>query len=593
MIRLKARWGLWALYIFGVGVITRLALAAGGRWNSDEAIPVLMANDGHRGWFDMYYWGQDRLGAWPWKFAAWTHAVTHVDWTPDRLRALHIAFALLGGLVFPARLRRAGWPAAVAWTLGCTLLPRAMDIYLSAAQPYGAQTVFILIAIAFLTVEIPSPLQWLGALTFCFLADWESPASAPLLLAASASLFAVRRRWRWRLWARNQFLPILVGGGLEGCLRGIYQGEAKRMFHRSFAGRYSLDGGHLAENISRMLGPFLDHPWVGAMALLALGGTLWVILRPQTEALEAASSEWLVALTGAACANFLVMATTRHVRLNLHNDRYLVPSYLFFFVAAVLAIMTGVLRIRPLAIRAFPACLVLLLVPVFVFTRLPGVDATAHARDVLVALQRQGAQLLIGGYWDVYPITGLDFARKLEARVEEGEYDRNPWSLGLLANSKNTWLIRNRPAPESKSAEASPVWIGFGSVLLAQPSSELRVGETRVIRLEPATDAVPFSGDLPSHLDACPNAHFRLAARVAPGEVWIRTNVEGGHLNLRGRARSGEATLIPAAAHFEGYVRFDVLEALESPELVAQEPSTPCDVFAAAWLPMTTAPASE
>ncbi|HZA49725.1 MAG TPA: hypothetical protein VE549_03230, partial [Myxococcaceae bacterium] len=143
-----SHWVVAALYAAAALAIAALLVKAGVPWNSDDAIPVLMSNDGRRGWFDLYYWGQDRFGGWPWKLASWLRWPFGFGWTPERLSLAKIAFTLLGGLIFPWRLGRAGWPAAVAWVLASTLLWRLPEFNRAVGQLYGIQGVLVVAALA-------------------------------------------------------------------------------------------------------------------------------------------------------------------------------------------------------------------------------------------------------------------------------------------------------------------------------------------------------------------------------------------------------------------------------------------------------------
>src|SRR5215211_300598 len=77
-------------------------------WNSDAAIPVLQANDPVFDVFRLYYYGQDRIGAWPWLLAQGLRALTGFAWTPDRMFAWQAACALLALPVLLSLHRTAG-----------------------------------------------------------------------------------------------------------------------------------------------------------------------------------------------------------------------------------------------------------------------------------------------------------------------------------------------------------------------------------------------------------------------------------------------------------------------------------------------------
>jgi len=86
MLLALAVWGvfLWrAINIFKPGVYSATF------FNSDCAIPVLMSNDnGPITLYNLYYFGIDRIGGWPYLFAQALRRSTGFHWSPQRLSAL-------------------------------------------------------------------------------------------------------------------------------------------------------------------------------------------------------------------------------------------------------------------------------------------------------------------------------------------------------------------------------------------------------------------------------------------------------------------------------------------------------------------------
>jgi hypothetical protein len=91
-----------AAWLLLVWVAVRLAgpdsLESGG-FNSDTAIPLLMAQHRDHTAFSLYYWGQDRFGAWPFLLGSAWSAITGFEWNPERLSLVTIAWASIGVLL--------------------------------------------------------------------------------------------------------------------------------------------------------------------------------------------------------------------------------------------------------------------------------------------------------------------------------------------------------------------------------------------------------------------------------------------------------------------------------------------------------------
>jgi len=83
------KWLLLGAVTAGVGAALAIGLdpsgAAAVPFNSDGAIPVLMAN--HRPWdlFHLYFYGMDRFGAWPFAAEALAGRALGFAWTPSSL----------------------------------------------------------------------------------------------------------------------------------------------------------------------------------------------------------------------------------------------------------------------------------------------------------------------------------------------------------------------------------------------------------------------------------------------------------------------------------------------------------------------------
>ena len=570
-----------SLFLLLALAISLLVALPGGRWNSDDAIPVLMSNDGTRGLFDLYYWGQDRLGGWAWMLAAQVHRVSGFDWTPERLKLLHVLFALLGGLVFPWRLGSAGWIAASAWVLAATLLWRLPELHLALGQPYGAQGVLVVLALACLLAPDATRRTLVAAAGLSFMANWESPASGPMLLGAVIAAVPFERGIALRRRLPQLVLPILAGAAAELALRGLYQASNRRAYGQPFRRSPGLDPGYFAENSLAVMSAVLQDGWVASTTVVALLATLTVLVRQPAQPATRDVARWMAALTGAAAANAATLVLFRHMRVSLYDDRYLMPSYLFFAVAAALALLLAVLRTRPGIAVAAPVSVLLLAWPIGSLLRTPPEDEARDERAALEVLRQGGAELLLGHYWDVYAVTGLDPSRSLEGLVIEGEWNRTPWVTPLLARRPNTWIISRPPDASIPASAISPVLIEYGHVVVVDVAAARVAGGAYLAPVRFADEARLLAREAAGF--PCQGGAVSLGARIAAGELWVRSDGAAPGLRLAGTAPDGGRSMAPSGV-YPRHARFDVPLALEAP--VLQLPAGgQCRVRAAAWLP--------
>src|SRR6218665_2949872 len=134
--------GVWLSILVRVWTHFDPASQFASSWNSDLAIPVLQSNDPVFDPFRFYYYGQDRLGAWPWLLAQGWRALTGFDWTPYRLFLWHstwvcaACFALL-------RLdqRKGGWVLAATFAALMLLSPGdQLQLMFPRGPPLGVPT---------------------------------------------------------------------------------------------------------------------------------------------------------------------------------------------------------------------------------------------------------------------------------------------------------------------------------------------------------------------------------------------------------------------------------------------------------------------
>ncbi len=100
-------------------------------FNSDGAIPILMANDDRPiTVFDAYYYGSDRWGAWPLLAARLIHQETKFRWSDKAVHTIRTAWLFLAIFVL-ALLDRGHWKEIVLIGLAAITMQSAIRLQLS------------------------------------------------------------------------------------------------------------------------------------------------------------------------------------------------------------------------------------------------------------------------------------------------------------------------------------------------------------------------------------------------------------------------------------------------------------------------------
>ncbi|HZH02566.1 MAG TPA: hypothetical protein VEY30_02200, partial [Myxococcaceae bacterium] len=329
-----------------------------GTWNSDAAIPVLQSNDPDFDAFRLYYFGQDRFGAWPWLASQAVRALTGFVWTPWRAFLLQAAWACLGAVALCGLHRRAGpvlGATYAALALGSPLLPQEL---FGLGQPYGWQltALFFGWGAGKRWLEAMDDLRpprtvalWGGAAVFwAVLACWTSPVSVPLLLlggwaeAARLGWLAPARQFRvrWAIWAS---VPAAVGYAVERELRHLFHRFSLKQFGHAYPTEVRLDVGHLKDNFVAVAAQLGAHPLAplagfGVGAALVSAGALAVVRRRGRVSLEVLpaveAAVTSVSLAAAGLANAAIATAVRHTRMNNYALRYFTPTLVLLTLAA-------------------------------------------------------------------------------------------------------------------------------------------------------------------------------------------------------------------------------------------------------------------
>lgn len=410
-----------------------------GGVNSDNAIPLLMANHDGTTPFDLFYWGQDRFGAWTFLVARELRWLTGIGWTQDGLFWWMVV--LTGSSLWP--LRWMAGRAGTALAAGVILASFHARIFEDTGQPYGWQlgpllwawwSILQLIG-ASATVRPTARAPLLATLGWSLLSIWLSPMSLLfLLLFASMEFASIRsRRRHWR-----DILP--VGSALGGALaiavliqlgHGWYA-RAHNLWYQVTV--MALDRGHLWENL-RKTGEAFQHAAdmrLCALAVLLALLALWRLRRLSGE--RATCARMALVLLAAAAANFVAVALVSWTRLNDYHPRYL----FFASFLAEFSLVASLLALLPRTVPGFKGAhrweALLLTVGIALVTphRGPPENLSDLQRACAELPARAPGAVLLGSYWGTYLFVDGTATHPLMPVTEEMDFTRTPASFPLL-----------------------------------------------------------------------------------------------------------------------------------------------------------------
>ena len=465
----------------------------GGLYNSDSAVPVLMANLATGSPVDWLYWGQDRFGAWPFLLARVMGALTQRAWTPHGMHVLRTVWMVAALVPWMAVAGRAGAVAAAGLLLLPGLNPLLERVLVDLGTVDGWQIPALLWAWWGLrrAASAARPDGWLAlAAVAGALATWTSLVSAPLL----AVLALVEGAGRGRAVRQRAalLLPALAGLALEAGVRGAWHRAVRARGWPDVRTPASLDLGHLLENAGRV-----------ASTAWHVGAVPWLLLAVAAAAGALTLGRWRTAPEGRTVAGagasaltaLLVVVSVRHVRDNGYNPRYLCLGLSLAVLGASVLLGLGVRTlVSRIALGAAPATLgvaglgaVLLLAPV----------AQPDPREVVlrpaageIAASHPGAVLVLS-YWRAYALAGLLPPRAVISLPREGEWNRRPDWVAALRSGRPVLVgspdIEGEGPPPRRMERGTPLTLVQPGVLTIPPFPGESTGE-RLSLYRPSAD---------------------------------------------------------------------------------------------------------
>jgi hypothetical protein len=441
-------------------------------FNSDSAIPILMSNEERPSTvFNLYYYGTDRWGAWPFLATHFIHRTTGYRWTDQSIFMLQALWLFIGALVFAALTRRDYLLAALVYlTALCLHTETRLQIF-ELSQLYAWQTTALLFGwyslrrvFEFDFVAAKKRWDWKRStvlfLTFVFsyLAIWSSNASIIFLVfllhleALRAGLKTEGERIYCKLLKPYAFALIsIVAATLLELLQKInFHRHGLKHYGQDFKTNFHLDINYLGENFGKQWHNITGLSWwplyvLSILVMLALVGSfLYAFFKKSAGLLEklrtvVADDTMILAIGafGIAALNFVLTVVVNHVRLNDYDSRFLTLTNLFCPISAMLIIFLIfklIFRSSRFILYAQPAFIVsLLLLLTIRFPAQSYSNEYKSTKEAALALAQKAPRgILMGGYWETYLFPALQPDNQMTAIPLEGNEVRMPWTRELV-----------------------------------------------------------------------------------------------------------------------------------------------------------------
>lgn len=484
-------------------------------FNSDSALPILMANDPIIDPFRTYIYGQDQIGAYPFIFCQIIRRATGFVWTDESVYLLQVAWLFLALLAVAALGARTSFVAPALFLSVLCLHPTVSHYVFVLNQRYAWQLTPLLFAWWSLR-RLCAPLcatsaarkatlfRSLSSFVFSLLAIWSSPLSAPMLLVflalevARARIVATdtspasstdeahtpahARELATFTLARLLAcaLPLAAAFVAEQLLKANYHRHALKHFGTDFHTPTQIDWGHLAGNLRAQLANLTAAPlcWLIIPALVAALFIITLLIRRLVNShardssnfsLEGARLEAAVLMLGSlsvALINFASAVVFLWIRLNSYGGRYLALTHLFGAFAGLLALfllLTTPARIYAARRVVFPtlavACALVLALKFPPRVKNPEYE---NLREAAAGLARKNPRaVLLGGYWETYVLAALRPADSITPVPAEDQLVRTPWTPRILRDSMEVVVVHHY-FPYSGGVEVPAPYTTFG-----------------------------------------------------------------------------------------------------------------------------------
>lgn len=458
-------------------------------FNSDSALPVLMANDERIDAFRTYIYGQDQVGAWPSLICQLVKRATGHVWTPGQIHIMQATWLFLSFFLIVALTRSYFYLTGALFLLTLCLHPTVSHYFFVLNQRFAWQTTALFLCwwslrriceygFGVAPASRGKVLLWyLLSFCFAFLAAWTSPSSVPILCAffvlecARARILALHSREaiRPRLALSNFMcaLPLVAGFAAQQLLQANYRRFALKHFGQDYRTPVEFDRGYLWINLRHQLHNLGDAPWhalilLGVLASPFVAFQLLRYLRRgstdqqkrahDVEAATRAQVDLGVLLLGScavAVINFVTSFVFSWMRLNAYGPRYLALTYMFGLFAGLLTLVWLVCIPKKIyAARRFVLPLLTVACMILLALKFPPVakDPTYQQMfDVAEDLSRKAPHgtPLLGGYWDTYALAALQTNATIIPVPAQDQLVRTPWTPLRMRESGHVLVVHH------------------------------------------------------------------------------------------------------------------------------------------------------
>jgi hypothetical protein len=470
--------------------ISRALLPRPKAFNSDLAIPVLMVRAREWSLFDVYYWGQDRLGTWHLLLLRAAGQLSGHTFDYAGLHLVAAAWVLISAVVM-ARLAGA-WGWAAGGLMAAVLVGNSDSRFplFDAAHPYAWQITALLLAWWGLrrVAEPPESAErrrwglWAATAFAVFLAHWTSPLSGQMLLMV-AGVEAVRAHALNATPGRS-LLRRLVEGGLvvgagmaaERLLRAAFYRYAEARFGGEFRTGLVLDREHLAGNAARVVKRLAESASLPLLVIATAGAcaaavVLWRGRGRREPAWRVEGAALVLGCWALAAVQLPVFVLVRHVRVNEFSGRYFSLVYVFGTVAGLLTLVGLAASVRGVE-RRWRAVLALagaagLVVGVLRVPAPYGPRSDVPARLAARLEARAPGAPLLAGYWSTYVVAAYQRPETMLHPVPcEGRLVRTPWWAGEMHRQPRVVVAHTYECPDLGTADSPAPWVYQHGALL-------------------------------------------------------------------------------------------------------------------------------
>jgi hypothetical protein len=495
----------WSFFLWRGIDVFKPGVYSGVVFNSDCAVPVLMANDNRPiTLFNFYYYGHDRWGGWPFLGAQIIRRLTNHQWTAQNLSTGQTIWLFVGGLIISALSRRDWIVITFLFLVSVCVLADAGHLIFFLSHVYAWQVTALFLSWSGLRrlLDHSRPNEqprrrvvWLiVTFLFSYLAIWSSISSAPFLLFL-VGLESVRAYLKSDGARHNSFsfrslltgltvvVAAIVGERLQVML---YHRSAMRSFGVDFRTPLGIDFGFLFHNVGvqsvKLATEFSRPLFFTLIATVAAAFASFYCFRTRSaksrEIFRGHGETCIIAFGayGIALINFVLAVATTHVRINEYDDRFLLLTNVFGTFSGLLALFLAIdFAVHKSQLRRHWTTAFLLLTLIFLAITFPRKiyrpEYESFQDAALTLMHTAPRAVLLGDYWAVYVFAALQPANGITPVPFEGQQNRMPWTREIVRNTTGVLL----QYPGSKLEESARP-----SERLSQYGNQFQLAEPRV-----------------------------------------------------------------------------------------------------------------